>query len=388
MATYTGSNRDDVIIALGSGANVLRSLGGDDSMLVGFTFDPEHTFTRLNGGSGADFFGFVFSEGLFFDDDGNPLPGTPSTGSVVIEDFTKGQDKLGFYEESNNNSLQIGFYDSNRDGVLTDADEFVQVKAVTVDGVAKLSTILDTTVLPFGEQGDQKVVLFGVTGLTLADGVALDDWPSPPTSVAIVGTSAAEELRGSDFDDRIDGRGGDDLVNGDGGADILRGGPGNDRRCGGAGADKLEGGVGNDLLDGGAANDRLEGDDGSDVFRTSYRIDRQDAGTDAITDFLKGEDKIGLDASFGLFGSPTFDGGDLFAFLDSNDDNVLTHADEHVRVKNATIDGVTKVSTYFDVGAFADVAAGTSGPWSDDQVLVFGATGLQASDFTTGPATT
>ena len=38
--------------------------------------------------------------------------------------------------------------------------------------------------------------------------------------------------------------------------------------------------------------------------------------------------------------------------------------------------------------SFADVAAGTSGPWSDDQVLVFGATGLQASDFTTGPATT
>ena len=86
----------------------------------------------------------------------------------------------------------------------------------------------------------------------------------------IVGTDAADVLRGTGQDDvivglggwdRIDGKGGDDVICGGAGSDALRGGPGNDRLYGesdGRDADRagvflvgdvLRGGTGDDLLD-------------------------------------------------------------------------------------------------------------------------------------------
>jgi CSLREA domain-containing protein len=104
--------------------------------------------------------------------------------------------------------------------------------------------------------------------------------PLPPVSTApagkrLIGTSAANVLRGGAGPDVIEGRGGNDT---------LYGGRGNDRLVGGSGSDRLVGGRGRDVLLGGTGNDRIEARDGvRDVVRCGLGkrdvavVDRRDA---------------------------------------------------------------------------------------------------------------
>lgn len=96
-----------------------------------------------------------------------------------------------------------------------------------------------------------------------------------------------------------------DTLSGNGGGDILRGGGGDDTISGGAGRDALIGNAGNDLLTGGA--DR-------DIF---YYFG-PDSGADRITDFIIGQDLIGLDNTGTGFAGLTFstaaDGAGIVSF--------------------------------------------------------------------------
>ncbi|WP_246033225.1 Ig-like domain-containing protein [Shewanella canadensis] len=88
---------------------------------------------------------------------------------------------------------------------------------------------------------------------------------------------------------------GDDTLNGGQGKDILFGQGGDDTLDGGSGADHLIGGIGNDTLIGGLGDDTLTGDaptgpTGADTFVWSAGSN----GTDHITDFNLGEDKLDL----------------------------------------------------------------------------------------------
>ena len=163
---------------------------------------------------------------------------------------------------------------------------------------------------------DFKVTLDGLHTLEVADlvGVQVRDVNAP-----LVGTPAADELRGGDGDDTLRGEGGDDVLEGgdgadtlDGGAgsdtasyagsgagvrvdlgngvvlgghaagdtlnsienvigsaydDELRGDAGNNRLTGEAGADRLYGSGGHDVLVGGAGDDELHGQGGADVLQ-------------------------------------------------------------------------------------------------------------------------
>jgi len=75
--------------------------------------------------------------------------------------------------------------------------------------------------------------------------------------------------------------------------DVFRGDAGNNRVFGGSGGDRLNGGDGDDLLVGGQGADDLNGGAGKDIFGLDY----YNNGPDDFTDFTKGEDKIGVDAS-------------------------------------------------------------------------------------------
>ncbi|MBI4780655.1 MAG: hypothetical protein HY785_04965 [Oscillatoriophycideae cyanobacterium NC_groundwater_1537_Pr4_S-0.65um_50_18] len=81
-------------------------------------------------------------------------------------------------------------------------------------------------------------------------------------------------------DDVINGQGGDDVLTGLGGNDTLRGGDGNDRLWGSAGDDVLIGGLGADTLTGETGGDRF--------------VLAPDSGTDVISDFQLGIDRIQL----------------------------------------------------------------------------------------------
>ncbi|NER38180.1 MAG: heme peroxidase [Oscillatoria sp. SIO1A7] len=107
-----------------------------------------------------------------------------------------------------------------------------------------------------------------------------------------------DNLRGFAGDDTLPGSAGDDFNNGNEGNDFLDGGRGNDSLYGGRGNDTLIGGAGDDILSGDRGDDSLTGGAGNDVLLFGGRdIDFAEFGTDAIADFVVGEDTIALSES-------------------------------------------------------------------------------------------
>ncbi len=111
------------------------------------------------------------------------------------------------------------------------------------------------------------------------------------------------DLVGTDGPDTLTGGLGDDTLRGGGGADLLRAGQGDDLLIGDVQDDTLQGNIGNDtlrgndgddIISGGTGDDRLTGGSEADVFTFDPAW-----GTDTITDFVIGEDKIDL-SSLGI----------------------------------------------------------------------------------------
>jgi Ca2+-binding RTX toxin-like protein len=119
----------------------------------------------------------------------------------------------------------------------------------------------------------------GVT-VNLDDGTAIDGWGNAETF------SNIENAVGSAYDDVLIGDSGQNMLNGSGGADYLSG------------------------MDG---MDMLSGGQGSDTFA----FQGVGGGTDSISDFDAGTDKIGLNSTFFDFFSGGVFNADNFAYLDS-----------------------------------------------------------------------
>ena len=117
----------------------------------------------------------------------------------------------------------------------------------------------------------------------------------------IVGTEAAETLRGTGHPDFILGRGGDDTIRARGGVDVVCGGDGDDTILGGNGNDYLygengddtvkgqgnhdivSGGAGMDDADGGNGDDHVDGGSGDDTARGRAGFDTVKGGADDDT---------------------------------------------------------------------------------------------------------
>lgn len=123
---------------------------------------------------------------------------------------------------------------------------------------------------------------------------ALRSGSNPSDDRALLTTMLAGQDRiiGGFSPDLLSGLAGRDTLEGRGGADTLRGGSGNDSLSGGAGADLLSGGTGKDWLRGGSGTDTLTGGTGADVF-----ILAPGGGTDRVTDFRDGVDRILIEGS-------------------------------------------------------------------------------------------
>ncbi len=172
--------------------------------------------------------------------------------------------------------------------------------------------------------GADNDVLDGQDGLDTAD---YGDSPNGVTvSLALQGVPQAtgfgndtlvsiENLRGSEFNDRLTGDEGDNILLGLGGADTLTGAGGNDQIAGGAGADSIDGGTGADRLFGQDGADTVAGGEGDDVLFGGADGDSLSGGAGA--DSLNGEagnDTLdggaGLDVLSGELGADLLNGGD------------------------------------------------------------------------------
>jgi Ca2+-binding RTX toxin-like protein len=128
-------------------------------------------------------------------------------------------------------------------------------------------------------------------------------------SDTIAGNEGNDTLRGGDGDDflsanenndLVTGGAGDDFLDGASGLDSLYGGDGEDRIFGFDGIDLLFGGDGDDILSGGTGNDTIRGGAGDDTMAGGIGADvfvfARGQGTDRVTDFVNGVDKLDLRA--------------------------------------------------------------------------------------------
>ena len=114
----------------------------------------------------------------------------------------------------------------------------------------------------------------------------------------IFGGKGNDFISGNEDNDFLMGDQGNDLVFGGKGNDILLGAEGDDTLSGDLGDDTLDGGLGNDSLTGGEGNDWLNGCQGDDTLTGGVGNDTfviaPNAGLTLITDFVQGQDIIGL----------------------------------------------------------------------------------------------
>ncbi|MBD2724809.1 choice-of-anchor D domain-containing protein [Nostoc sp. FACHB-892] len=138
----------------------------------------------------------------------------------------------------------------------------------------------------------------------------------------IVGNVGNDQLFGGDANDTLWGNDGNDRLYGDSGNDRLSGDNANDTLFGGIGDDQLLGGAGDDWLYGGSGTDVLTGGYNADTF-----VLASGQGTDTITDFQMGTDKLALSGGL-LFGQLLIQQQGTQAFImDSSDNQVLAKLD-------------------------------------------------------------
>lgn len=171
---------------------------------------------------------------------------------------------------------------------------------------------------------------------------------------------AGDNLAGND-DDSIEAYGGADSVLAGAGSDTVDAGSGNDTVDGGSGADSLFGGDDNDSILGGGGNDTLLGGEGSDTLDGGDDDDLQygGAGNDTVygntgNDTLYGE--AGDDFLRGSFGEDELHGGigDDSIWGGYNDDLFIIEDN----FGNDTIDGDASDETFGDT---LDLSATTTG---------------------------
>ncbi|MEH2264533.1 calcium-binding protein, partial [Nostoc sp.] len=266
--------------------DILRGGAGDDNdqrLVAGFKYGG------LYGGAGND----ILDGG-----DGNDYldPGT-GVDSVI---GGLGNDILNLDLSTLTTGLAVN-YTNTTSGTVTGGTTFREIEQVILktgsgnDVVNLSATVGDGSSSNYGSN-----VSLGAGNDSVIGGTGTD---------AFYGEAGNDTLEGGADRDRLEGGDGNDILRGGAGDDNdqrlvagfkyggLYGGAGNDTLDGGDGNDALNGDADNDWLVGGAGNDILTGGNGADkfVYDTNRIFASADIGSDRITDFLIGTDKIVLD---------------------------------------------------------------------------------------------
>jgi RHS repeat-associated protein len=350
-----GADRDR--LEGGDGNDILRGGAGDDNderLVAGVKYGG------LYGGAGND----TLDGG-----DGNDYL-DPGTGVDIIIGGT-GNDVLNLNLSSLTTAIVVN-YTNTTSGTVTGGTTFREIEQLFLKTGSGNDTVnLSATVGSGGTWNYGSEVRLGAGNDSVIGGTGTD---------ALYGEAGNDTLDGGADRDRLEGGDGDD---------ILRGGAGDDNTerlvagvvygglYGGAGNDQLFGDAGNDWLVGGAGNDTLTGGTGIDkfVFDIGTAFSTSAMGSDRITDFITGIDKIVLDkTTFTALTTPA--GGSL---------NTSEFAIINASTNGATIAGASiarMVFNRFNGDLFYNADGATAGLGSGGSFAILaGVTALTATDF-------
>ncbi|HWW12161.1 MAG TPA: calcium-binding protein, partial [Brevundimonas sp.] len=384
--TLTGGSDADIINDELGGDDILRGMGGNDTLHFWRPQNSPITVLRAEGGDGNDLLDYyVFNASTAVLDGGagsdvfriwavagsleivtgsgadildfstlNPTWG----GQMVVTDFTGGVGGDRIVWDSPTFKLTQLFTGWN--GSNPFASGYLKLTQVGADTV--LSIDLDGAA---GAQAAYTVLTFRSTlasSLTAWNFSGYDPNGGGVPGQSFTGTVGVDQLIGTDGEDILSGLDGDDFLQGRNSNDRLDGGAGNDMLNGGMGDDIVDGGAGNDQLSDpgnpgeGGGNDILMGGDGNDtisVSRWGGSTDRVqlyggdgadelniigDPGFSALLDGGAGDDRIYLQG---------FIYGDLTVATGAGVDTVYMH-----RLENPT---PTIRFTDFTAGAGGDI---------------------------------
>jgi len=297
--TITGNNSPNFLSG-GVGNDSLHGLGGADSIFgdAGLDF--------ISGGAGNDLLYGGDGADTFFDTSGMDTIHGGEGGDYIeagADDDTVwgegGDDQI--YGGNGVDTLNGGFGADAMSGGGGNDTFFVdnvgdKTIEIAIDG---LSDTVRTTI-----------------SYTLGAGYEIEKF----TTANVAGT-AAINMTGNAYGQRIDGNDGNNILQGAGGNDTVVGYAGNDSVRGDAGQDMLYGNTGNDVLIGGTEVDYF-------IFNTAPNAA---TNRDTVMDFVHGGDKFWLDnAQFVLLGGAGALNPDFFRLgataLDANDYIVYNNA--------------------------------------------------------------
>ncbi len=240
-----GNGQSGIVVQTGD--NEIRAFTSDVSILGGQVFDNGRAGIDVRQANNVSISNVAIS--------GNAIEGIILSG---VDGASVANNQL----SGNGRTLASGSEQIRVQGMLqdfgdTDAanDRYLVSKNITIDGVFKSATPVPSGVTLYG----YKV------------------------------TSGADVINGSKGRDAIAAGNGADKVYGNSGNDTLYGEDGADRLYGGTGTDILFGNEGDDYLIGDAGADTMTGGRGKDTYAF-----RTDWGTDTVTDFRRGTDKLDL----------------------------------------------------------------------------------------------
>jgi Ca2+-binding RTX toxin-like protein len=264
--SYTGSERDEIIVSRDIGGSVNGGAGND--ILIGNSGSD-----NLSGGGGNDsLYGGAGDDNLIGGAGNDLLDG--GTGNEMLTG-SDGDDTYVFRVGSGQDVVNA--YDTNTGRI--DTIQFADVKSTELRSLRRVGNDL---VLNYGTVDQVTIQNYYFNSYyTVQQFKFSDDVTMTPAQLF-----AAYAINLTDGADSQTFGAGPDIVAGGLGNDTINGGGGNDSLYGGAGDDNLIGGAGNDLLDGGTGNDVLTGSDGDDTYIVDNTgdiiIESSSAGTDSV----------------------------------------------------------------------------------------------------------
>ena len=282
IAASTAANTID--IGSTNTDTVIHGLGGNDTITTTSSGTSTNSIVTL-GGNDTITTTTVNGKNIICAGDGNNIITTTVTGTGGnFVSMGSGNDTMTTTNVNGDNTIMAG--DGNNNLTTT----------TTGTGNTKVVTGTDNDTITTTNAGGTSTVLSGGGNDTVTTGAGADTVVSGAGNDTVTTTGGADIVLSGSGNDTVTTGEGDDIVLSATGNDTIAAGAGDDKIFSGSGNDRINAAAGADIIDSGSGNDTIVLGGDSDVDTVIFGATAVANGSDVITNFVSGTDKLNLDA--------------------------------------------------------------------------------------------